>query len=154
MPIVINNAVLEKRLVSRKFIYIRKNLLDYLKANKLLYLKSPLNKLLNHKGVSNDYINSILKRSKKLAKKDFVEFLLEKFSYLNIEVNSRVKENSETINNRQKRFKEKQKETSQLLQFYIKKDIFENLEDIRNKKHLSKQDFYSNALKEYLAIIS
>jgi len=155
VSIVINNAVLKKRLVSSKFIYMRKYLLDYLKSNRLLYLKSPLNQYLSLPSISNDNINYIVKKSKKLARDDFKTFLLDKFSHSFIEVKTykRQKEKAENINNRQKQYKSKQKETKQFLQFYIDKELFEKLELIRLEEHRSKQDFYSASIEKFSSIL-
>lgn len=155
MSIVINNVVLKKRLVNSKFIYMRKYLLDYLKSNRLLYLKSYLNKYLSLPSVTNDNINYLVKKSKKLAKNDFKILLLEKFSrsFIEVKIYKRQKEKAENVNSRQKEYKSKQKETKQLLQFYVDKDLYQQLELIRLSDHKSKQDFYSASIEQYASIL-
>lgn len=145
MSIVINNATNNNKIFNKKFVYLRSKLLDYIKSNRLLYLKSPLNKLLYLHSSDTSYINFIVKKSKNLSRDDFKNFLLTLLEKNLIEVKTykRKKENLETNNKRQKNYSEKKKENFQLLQFYINKDTFHLLEEKRIKQHISKQEFYS-----------
>lgn len=155
MSIVISNATKTHKIVNKKFIYLRGELLDYLKSNRLLYLKSPLNQLLYHWSGYMSGINQLHKKSKKLSRNEFKNLLLEIFERAHIEVKTykRQKEKSDNVNNRQKAFKDRQKEISQFLQFYVNKDTFQELEKIRLSKHLSKQDFYSSIIEKSLDFI-
>lgn len=127
----------------------KRKIYDFLKSNNLLYLKTPIKKALTV--LPSSKIKNIRKKTFKLSRADFKEFIIKLLDslFIDYKLPVRKKESIEEIKKRQNTYKIKKLKDNQKIQVYVNNKKFERLEQIRIKTNQTKQDFYSKIIENY-----